>query len=86
MLTKEVYEQDLQSLLDTLSEDIDKLKIKAYGAKGDELLKYQKEMGELLAKQEAGSSRLNELKDTAEGAWDHLIEEIDTASDSLGGT
>jgi uncharacterized phage infection (PIP) family protein YhgE len=84
MSKKEIYQKKLQAQLDEWSAEVDKLKAKADLAQDDAQLDYHKEIEKLRAMQETGSSKLAELKDASDEAWEDLKVGMDSARNSIG--
>jgi alpha-beta hydrolase superfamily lysophospholipase len=83
MSMKEAYQKKLQAQSDQWSTDIDKLKAKADKAKADAQLEYYKEIEQLRTMQVAANSKLVELKDASDDAWEDLKAGMDSAWDSI---
>ena len=84
MSMKEIYQKKLQAQLDEWSAEIDKLKAKADRAEADAQLEYYKEIEELRSMQEAASSKLVELKDASDDAWEDLKAGMDSSWNMVG--
>jgi len=84
MSMKETYQKKLQAQLDEWSAEIDKLKAKADKAEADAQLEYYKHIEGLRSMQVAASSKLAELKDTSDDAWEDLKAGMDSAWNSIG--
>ncbi|MGA7800407.1 MAG: coiled coil domain-containing protein [Gammaproteobacteria bacterium] len=83
MDTKEAYEQKLESQLNEWKAEITKLKAKADRSEADVRLEYQKQIGDLRAKQETAQAKLDELKRAGEGGWKDLKAGTDRAWETL---
>jgi len=65
----------LEMLADQLREwdtEIDELKVKAHLAKADAKDEFAKQLEELRAKKEAAQSKLQQLQETGDEAWDDI--------------
>jgi archaellum component FlaC len=82
-MMKEAYEKKLQARLDELSAEIDKLKAKADNAEAQTQLKLYKQVEELRIMQEAARTKLTELKNSGDDAWEDLKAGMDNAWNSL---
>ncbi len=83
MSMKAAYEKKLQAQLDEWGAEIDKLKSKADKAEADAQLEYYKQIEELRSMQQSAASKLTELKDAGDDAWEDLKAGVDSAWDSL---
>jgi uncharacterized coiled-coil DUF342 family protein len=83
MNMKEAYQKKLQAKLDEWKAEIDKLKAKADGAEADVQLEYYKQIEELKAMQESVKTKITELKEASDDAWEELKVGIDSALKSL---
>ncbi len=84
MSMKEAYQKKLEAQLVEWSLEIDKLKAKADKAEADAQLEYYKHIEELRTTQEAAHSKLAELKEANDDAWEDIKAGVDNAWDSLG--
>jgi len=82
---KEAYEKKLQAQLDECAAEIDKLKAKADKEKANAQITYYKQIEELKSKQATLDSKLSELKEASEDAWEDLKAGAESAWDSLSG-
>jgi predicted nuclease with TOPRIM domain len=80
---KEAYEKKMQAKLDEWNAEIEKLKAKANSAEADVHLKYEKQIKELKAMQEAAYKKLEELKKANEDAWEDLKAGIESTWDTI---
>lgn len=83
MNDKELYKQKFQAQLDEWTADIDKLKAKAQEAKVDAQLDLNKLIAELEAKAQVATTKLTELSDASEEAWDATKAGAETVWDSV---
>ena len=84
MSMKKAYQNKLQAQLDEWSAEIDKLKAKADRAEADAQLEYYKEIGELRSMQKEASSKLLELKNSSDDAWEDLKAGMDSSWNMVG--
>lgn len=84
MSTKEEYVRKMHSKLDIWSAEIDKLSARADQAGADTRAEYHKHIDELHAKKAAAQKRLDELRQTGEGAWEDLKAGMEMAWDAIG--
>jgi nucleotide-binding universal stress UspA family protein len=69
---KKAYQEKIEAQLKEWGAKIEELKAKAETSKVELKIKYQKQMEDLRAKQDAVQHRLRELKESGEGAWEGL--------------
>ena len=72
MNEKELYQQKKQAQLDEWKAEADKLKAKASGASADAQLQLNKQIEALEDKIEDGKTRLTEIAEASEEAWDSI--------------
>ena len=84
MSMKEIYQKKLQAQLDEWSAEIDKLKAKADRAEADAQLEYYKEIEELRSMQKEARSKLLELKNASDDAWEDLKAGMDSSWNIVG--
>jgi len=83
MSEKELYQQKKQAQLDEWKAEVDKLKAKASGASADTQMKMNKQIEALEGKIEEGKTKLAEIADASEDAWESIKDGVDTAWDSM---
>jgi predicted outer membrane protein len=83
MSKKEAYEKKLQAQLDEWKAEIDKLKAKADQAGADAQVKYHQQIEDLRSLQKKVGSKLAELREAGDDAWEELKAGIESASESL---
>lgn len=83
MNEKELYQQEKQAQLDEWQAEVDKLKAKASGASADAQLELNKQIEALKGKIEEGKTKLAEIADASEGAWESIKEGVESAWDSM---
>lgn len=79
----ELYRQKKQAQLDEWKAEFDKYKAKASGASADAQLKLNKEIRLLEGKIEEAKSRLSEITNASEDAWDSVKDGVESAWDSM---
>ena len=80
---KEDYQEKLEAQLKEWSRKIDQLKSVAGKLAADARVTYHAQIEALRGKQEAAQKKLQELKESGEGAWESLKVSIDRAWDDL---
>jgi septal ring factor EnvC (AmiA/AmiB activator) len=83
MNNKELYHQKKQAQLDEWKAELDKLKAKASGASADAQLELNKQIKALEEKLGEGKSRLAEIADASEDAWESIQHGVESAWDSM---
>lgn len=83
MSKKEEYTNWMESKLDELSADIDKLKAKANQAEAEAQIKYLEEVEALRQKKANMQTKLKEVQTASEGAWEDLKTGLDKSWDDL---
>lgn len=83
MNEKELYRQKRQAQLDEWKAGIYKLKAKASGASADAQLELNKQIRALEGKIEEGKSKLAEIADASDDAWESLKDGVESAWDSM---
>lgn len=83
MGNKSLYQKRKQAQLDELHADIDKLKAKAAKANADSQLEMNKQLKTLESKMKEGKSKLKELADASDEAWETFKEGVEVSWDSL---
>lgn len=78
MTDKELYQQKKQAQLDEWKAEVDKLKAKASGASADAQLELNKEIEVLEGKIEEGKTKLSEIADASEDAWESIKDGVDS--------
>jgi len=80
---KEDYQAKLEAQLKEWSRKIDQLKSAAEKVAADARVTYHQQIDALRGKQEAAQKKLQELRESGEGAWESLKAGIDRAWDEL---
>lgn len=83
---KKLYEQKIAAQLAEWRADIDKLQAKAKGASADARLKYAKQIDKLEVKYSEGRSKLKEIAESTEEAWESLKDGADSLWDTMKST
>ena len=83
MSKKELYKQKMQAQLEEWEAEVDRFKAKASGASANVQLELTKEINALKGKIEQGKTKLAEIADASEDAWESIKEGVDSAWDSL---
>lgn len=83
MNEKELYQQKKQAQLDEWKAEVDKLKAKASGASADAQLELNKQIEVLEGKIGEGKTKLAEIADASEDAWESIKEGVESAWDSM---
>ena len=83
MNEKELYQQKKQAQLDEWKAEVDKLKAKASGASADAQLELNKQIEVLEGKIGEGKTKLAEIADASEDAWESIKEGVESAWESM---
>ncbi len=83
MNEKELYRQKMQAQLDEWKAEVDKLKAQTAGASADAQLELNKLIEGLEGKIEEGKTRLAELANASEDAWESIKAGVESAWDSI---
>ncbi|OOV88367.1 coiled coil domain-containing protein [Oceanospirillum linum] len=83
MSKKEAYQQKVEAQLDEWKADIDKLKSKADQANASAQVEYYEQIEQLKTKQEAVSSKFEELRNSSDDAWSDVKSGLELAKESL---
>ncbi|WP_250655973.1 coiled coil domain-containing protein [Alkalimarinus coralli] len=83
MNDKELYQQKMRAQLDEWKAELDKLKAKASGSSADTQLKINKHIRALESKIEEGKTKLSQLAEKSEDAWDSIKNGVESAWDTL---
>lgn len=86
MDNKELYQQKLQAQLDEWIAEIDKLKAKASGASADAQLQLNKEIEMLQTRIDEARSKVGELADAGEDAWESVKGSAEAIWNSISST
>ena len=85
MSQKDAYEKKMEATLDQWSAELDGLKAKAKMADADARIALNEEIESAVAKKEAATKKLDELKNTSDDAWEDLKQGIEGVWTSLDG-
>lgn len=83
MSEKELYQQKKQAQLDKWKAELDKLKAKASAASADAQLELNKEIEVLEGKVEEGQTKLAEIADASDDAWESIKDGVESSWDSM---
>ena len=83
MSEKEQYKQKMQAQLDEWEAEGGKLQAKASGASAETQLEMNKDINALNGQIEHGKTKLAEIADASEDAWESIKDDVDSAWDSL---
>lgn len=83
MTDRSAYEQKRQAQLRQLDAEIEKLKAKAAEVAADAKIGFDRSLDEALTHRDALRSRLVELSDAGEDAWEELKDGVDAAWEQL---
>lgn len=83
---KKLYEQKIAAQLAEWRADIDKLQARAKGASADARLKYAKQIDKLELKYGEGKSKLKEIAESTEEAWESIKDGADSLWDTMKST
>jgi len=76
---KQVYQEKLQAQLDEFNAQIELLKAKAEKTESSTKLSYLETVDELKLKRDLAKSKLQELRNSSDDAWEDLKEGIENA-------
>lgn len=80
---KEHYQEKLKERLASLQTDVDRLVTKADKAEANIRLEYYTKIQQLVQKQHHANSRLHELQEASDDAWEELKTGVDIAWNNL---
>ncbi|MDO9265648.1 MAG: hypothetical protein Q7U00_01060 [Sulfurimonas sp.] len=83
MSTKDAYKQKIEAELELVKANLEVLKAKAKSATADIQINYSKEIETIEKNYAIVQSKLGELGEVGEGAWEHLKKDIENSWDSL---
>lgn len=83
MSTKDAYKQKIEAQLELVQANLEVLKAKAKNATADIRISYSKEIESLENNYVKVQSKLDELGQVSEDAWEHLKDDIENSWDSL---
>lgn len=83
MNDKEVYQQKKQAQLDEWKAEVDKLRAKASGANADAQMELNKQIEALEGKIEEGKTKLAEIADAGEDAWESIKDGAESSWESI---
>lgn len=79
MSTKQSYIEKVQARLNKWDAEIEKLKAQAANASGDALFTCQEQIDELKERQAEAQTRLDNMRDSGDDAWEDLKEGVEAA-------
>jgi len=80
---KDTYEQRLQAKLEEWDAEIAKLKVKAGEVEAAAQTQYKQELEDLQERRKELEAKLEELRQSGEGAWEDIKAGIELSKDSL---
>ena len=83
MNTKDVYKQKMEAELELVSANLKVLQAKAKSAAADAQISFAKEIETLEKNYNTMKTKLNELGDASEGAWEHLKKDIESSWETI---
>ncbi|OHE07884.1 MAG: hypothetical protein A3K14_03085 [Sulfurimonas sp. RIFCSPLOWO2_12_FULL_36_74] len=83
MDTKDAYKQKIEAQLELVQANLEVLKAKAKNAAADIRISYSKEIESLENNYAKVQSKLAEIGEVGEGAWEHLKKDIENSWDAL---
>lgn len=83
MSTKDAYKQKIEAQLELVQANLSVLQAKAKNATADIRISYAKEIENLENNYAKVQSKLSELGEIGDGAWEHLKKDIEHSWDSL---
>jgi hypothetical protein len=83
MNTKDAYKQKIEAELELVKANIEVLKAKAKSASADMQIANAQEIETLEKNYNIVQSKLSELGEAAEGAWEHLKKDIEKSWETL---
>jgi chromosome segregation ATPase len=83
---REDYQKKIEAQLNEWRDDIDRLKVKAKAATAEAKQKYEESINKLELKMTEGKSKLRDLTDSSEDAWETVKEGADSIWDTMKAT
>lgn len=83
MNEKAAYRQKIEASMEEWNAEIDKFEARADRAGADMQLQYYEELKKLRALQEEARSKLGELEDAGDDAWEGFKNDVDNAIDAI---
>ena len=83
MNTKDAYKQKMEAELELVQSNLEGLRAKAKNATADMRISYAQEIETLEKNYAIVQSKLGELGEVGEAAWEHLKKDIEDSWDSL---
>lgn len=86
MNTKEAFKQKMEAEIELAQAKLAELRAEAKGSAADARLNYDKQIEELEQKIDMTRTKLKELGEAGEEAWEHLKDGVESAWDTLSST
>lgn len=83
MTKRDEYVAKVKSQLDDMNAQLDILAEKSKSAKKEMQDKYKQEMADLRAQSSQVRSKLDDMKDAGEDAWETMVAEVEKVGDAL---
>jgi superfamily II RNA helicase len=80
---KKEYQEQIEAKIKGYDQNLDELKVKAKGVKGEAKAEFNRQMDELRKKKEAASQKLKEMKSATGRAWEDLKSGTEAAVEDL---
>ena len=84
MSNRDAYVKKMKTKLDEWNADIAKIEAKAEGAEANMKIKYNEKIAALKQQREEATSKLRELQNAGDDAWEDIKTGLESAWDSLG--
>jgi len=82
-MIRKAFLKRVESALETLDEDIDRIAAKAEKVEADVRIRYDEEIDVLRMKQEAVRAKVQQVRDAGAGSWGALKRGVQDATDDL---
>lgn len=82
-MIRKAFLKRVESALETLEEDIDRIAAKAEKVEADVRIRYDEEIDVLRMKQEAVRAKVQQVRDAGAGSWGMLKRGVQDATDDL---
>ena len=80
---KKEYQEQIEAKIKGYDQNLDELKVKAKGVKGEAKAEFNRQMDELRKKKEEASQKLKEMQSATGKAWEDLKSGVETALEDL---
>ena len=84
MSKRDAYIKKMKAKLDEWNADIAKIEAKAESAEADMKIKYHQKIDELKQQREEATTKLDELQNSGDEAWEDIKAGLESTWDSLG--